>query len=72
MIRFKEDIELTIVTDYDVTMDNIIDETTQVFKAGEDVDADIFHEDDTNYVDIQFGDGSVALSVQRECFEVCS
>jgi len=70
MIKFKESIELTIVTDFDEETDNIVGEETKVFKAGEVVDADVVSEDG-KYVDLQFGfNGGVAFGVQRKSFEV--
>ncbi len=73
MITFKTDTELTIVTDYDEATDNITGETTETFKAGELVDADIINETEEKtemFVALQFGDGSVAFGVQRESFTV--
>jgi len=69
MIKFHEDTQLTIVEEFDFLNDNIINESTPVFKAGELVDADIVKEED-GYVDLQFGDGSVAFTIQRDCFDV--
>ncbi len=69
MIRFNQDTELTLITDYDEENDNITGEETEVFKAGEPVDAEIIAWiNGGEYVDLQFGDGSVALTVQRDCF----
>jgi len=68
MIRFKEEITIVVVTDFDEATENINEEHEVIFKAHEPVDADIYREDETDYVDIQFGNGSIALSVQRECF----
>ena len=70
MIRFKEETLLTVVSGYDEENDNITDEEEINFAAHADYDAEIFHEDDTDYVDIQFGDGSIALSVLRSSFEI--
>lgn len=69
MITFKENITLTIVDGFDEETDNITSETIETFKAGEKVDADIVSENG-NYVDIQFGDGGVAMGVQRTSFDV--
>jgi len=73
MISFKNDTELTLVTSFDEKTDTITGEETETFKAGEPVDADIIDENETKgemFVDLQFGDGSVAFGVQRECFDV--
>ncbi len=70
MITFKQDIQLTVVEEFDEITDNIVDESHPVFKAGEYVDADIVSQEG-NYVDLQFGDtGGVAFNVQRDSFEV--
>jgi hypothetical protein len=70
MITFKNDIQLTIVTGFDEKADNITDEQTETFKAGEPVDAEIVSEDG-DYVDLQFAsEGGVAFGVQRSCFDV--
>jgi len=68
MIRFRTDTTLQVVTEFDEKNDNIVDEVEEHFKAGDKAEADIFSEDG-DYVDLQFGDGSVALSVLRDCFE---
>jgi hypothetical protein len=70
MIKFKQDTTLQVIEGYDEATDNITEDVEETFKGGEKVDADIFNDDGTDYVDIQFGDGSVALGVQRDCFEV--
>lgn len=70
MIKFKQDTTLQVVEGYDEATDNITEDVEETFKSGEKVDADIFNDDGTDYVDIQFGDGSVALGVQRDYFEV--
>lgn len=70
MITFKKDTSLTIVTEFDEEAGNIVAEEVDTFKAGELVDAEIINDDGGNYVDLQFGDGTVALTVQRDCFDV--
>ena len=72
MIKFKEDTTLTIVEEFDALNDNIVSEVEETFKAGELVDAEIIDFQGSNtsaYVDLQFGDGSVALCVCRYSFE---
>lgn len=70
MIKFKRDTELNIVDSFDESHDTIDELTTEVFKAGEPVDADIVSVDG-DYVDIQFGGkGGLALGVKRNCFEI--
>jgi len=71
MIKFKQDTTLQVIEGYDEENDNITEEVEETFKEGELVDADIVSDDDdSDYVDIQFGDGSVAFRIQRDCFEV--
>ena len=73
MISFKTDTQLELVTSFDEKTDTITGEETETFKAGEPVDADIINEEETKgetFVDLQFGDGSVALGVQRDCFDI--
>ena len=73
MITFKKDTTLTVITDFDESNDNILDESENTFVAGEPVDATIINEEVQKgeaYVDLQFGDGSMALGVLRENFEI--
>jgi ribosomal protein S4E len=73
MITFNEDTELEIVESFDETHDVIIEQGTALFRAGELVDADIISESETrNYVDLEFGNGNVALTVLRSSFTVLS
>jgi hypothetical protein len=68
IIKFTQDTELTIITGYDEENDNITDEITEFFKAGQCGYADIVSEDG-NFVDLEFDHG-VAFGVNRDCFEV--
>jgi len=77
MISFKNDTELTLVTSFDEKTDTITGEETETFKAGEPVDAEIIEDESTSleekgeqFVTLEFGDGSVAFGVQRDCFTV--
>jgi len=72
MIRFRENINLTVITEYDEEKDNIVEDSEVLFKAGERVDGDIYFDDGSDWVDLQFGDGSVANSVERNSFEIIS
>lgn len=68
MIAFNQDTTLEIVESYNEELDRV--ETCQeFFKADEKVDADIISEDG-ELVDLQFGDGAVALSVERDLFRL--
>jgi hypothetical protein len=70
MITFKEDTELTIVESFDEEHDRITETSTEIFRAGQLVDAEIVSRDG-DYVDLQFGSGGgLALGVQRSCFVV--
>jgi hypothetical protein len=70
MIKFKSNTELNLVTDFDEKTDTVVDKGFETFLVGEPVDAEIFNDDGSQFVDLQFADGSVALSVQRDWFEV--
>lgn len=67
MIRFRNRVVLEVIENYDEYTE-VIESTEEVFEQGEQVDADVFaQQDDT--VDIQFADGSVALSVTKDDIE---
>ena len=68
MIKFKRNIELTIVTGYDEESDNITDETTILFLKGEIIDGDVIDEDG-DYCDIEFSNG-VAFGVSKTAFKI--
>lgn len=70
MIKFKENITLTVITEFDEATDNITGEETVTFKADELVDAEVLDFDDSGYVNLQFADGTMATSVQRTSFDV--
>lgn len=70
MITFKQDTESEIVESFDEKHDTITEQSTETFKAGGLVDAEIVS-CDGKYVDLQFGGGGgLALGVQRSCFTV--
>jgi len=68
-IAFKKDTELFIVTEFDEAHDNIMGSKVEVFRAGEAVEVEII-DGEFNHCDLQFGDGSVAHGIFRECFTV--
>jgi hypothetical protein len=72
MIIFKKTVTLTVITEFDEATDNITGEEQDTFKAGELVAADILDRGDNTekYVDLQFGDGSMAFGVERDSFDV--
>ena len=70
MIKFKQDTSLTVIDEFDEEKDNIVGEYEQTFNEGQEVDASIYNVDSADYVDLQFGDGSIALGVLRSSFEV--
>ena len=70
MIKFNQEITLNIIEDFDEENDMITQECQETFKPGEIADADIYTFSDDGTVDLQFADGSVALSVPENCFEV--
>lgn len=69
MITFHQDTELFVIDEYDFVNDNITESHTEVFKAGNLVDAEIVSEDGI-YVQLEFGNGSQAFTVSRDCFDV--
>jgi exosome complex RNA-binding protein Csl4 len=69
MIKFFVDTTLNIVEDFDDLNDMITSEVQETFKAGELVQADIVSQNG-DYVDLQFGDGSMAFNVFRHSFEI--
>lgn len=71
MIAFKEDIQVSVVVRFDEASDTIAEQCQETFKAGEKVDADIVPGSEVGeYVDIQYGDGTVSLGIQRASFDV--
>lgn len=69
MIAFKTDIQLPVVENFDEVTEKVV-ESMEVFKAGELVDAEIVNDPTDEFVDIQYGDGGVSFSVQRDSFEI--
>ena len=70
-IKWIEDIEIEIVKDYEELSDSV-NSYNETIKAGTSDEIDIFGNNtlnDIEYVDIQFEDGSVALSVQKSMFD---
>jgi len=67
--KFITDCEIEVWEDYDEVEDHG-EKSMEVFKAGEIADFDILTEsDEGTHVDIQFGDGAVALTIDRTWFE---
>lgn len=68
-IKFKDDCEFECWENYDEEKDHG-ESSMETFKAGEIVDIDIIdRNEEANTVDIQFGDGDVALSLSCDWFE---
>jgi len=67
-IRFRQDIEFEVVSDFD-SMSDTLGSNTEIFDKDEVVEAEIVSED-SGRSDIQFENGSVALGVLNEYFEV--
>ena len=72
IIKFTKDVELTVIDEFDEASDNIVSESQEVFTEGEEVDVDILETDTDGFVDLQFGDGSLAMGVNESLFEVIS
>lgn len=66
-IRFTEDVELEVVTNYDEASDKA-ETTSESFKRGDVVDVDLDREGDVTS-SFQFGDGSMAYNVPNELFD---
>lgn len=60
---FSESTTLNVVTDYDEATDTIVEDCEEVFGADEVFEATLIPSSRRGYVDIQFGDGSVAFCV---------
>jgi hypothetical protein len=71
MIKFTRDITLHVVENFDEELDEEISGFDETFRMGEKSDADIW-EKFNDIVSIQFGDGSVAFGVPKDCFETVS
>jgi hypothetical protein len=69
MIAFKQDTQLEVVISFDEKHDTIAEQAQETFKAGEPVDAEIISENG-EFVDLQYGDGTVSIGVQRDSFDV--
>ena len=77
-IRWLCDVELEVIESFDEALDNA-DSSTEIFRAGEQTEFDVFGylervidgklEEDKNFLNIQFGDGSVSFGVSKEWFE---
>ena len=67
LFAFKRNITLEIVTDFDEPNDMIVDSVRESFKKGEIFEATLIPAGN-GYVDIQFGDGSLALGVFESSF----
>lgn len=69
MITFKQQTTLSVVERFNEAKDEIEEQSEETFAAGEKVDAEIIDEDGP-FVTLEFGNGGVAFSVERESFDV--
>ena len=70
MIRFRTNITLDTISDYDANNgNNCIDVLPVEFKQGDVIEGYLTNEDDGDLVDIIFNDGSVATNVLKEDVE---
>ena len=67
-IRFKETVELEVVTNFEEDGETL-DTETEVVHTGDEHEVDVI-EDKGDAIDIQFGDGSVAYNVMKEWFTI--
>jgi len=69
-IIWLEDVELEIVNSYDENYD-IIDTDHIIVKQGEEDEVDIIDKSiNGNFMDIQFGNGSVGVGVPKDYFKI--
>ena len=71
MLRFRSRTAVQVIEGFDEKTDAITNQYEEIFEQGEKVDADIYYEerDGNGTVDIQFGDGSIAMGVPKDCIE---
>lgn len=68
-IRWNETFEVEIIDQYDEELDNIGESHNETLKAGTIADVDIIDRDgETDYVDIQFDNGSLISGVHSSTF----
>ena len=67
MITFNKDTTLQVVEEFNEKRDEIVKQSEETFKASEVVDAEIIDEDGP-FVTLEFGNGNVAFTVERESF----
>lgn len=65
-IKFTEDVELEVVTNYNEVNDSV-DTNNETFKKGETVDVDILAQHEQTST-LQFGDGSTTYNVPNQWF----
>jgi len=76
MISFKQDTEIIVINDFDEATDNIVDESKEIFRAGELVAGEIVGTEilpdgkTSDFVDLQFGNGGFAMGVLRSSFNI--
>lgn len=68
LIRWKHDVELNVIKNFDEETETA-DENSEMFKQNTSSNIDIV-EDKEEFVDIQFGDGSMAFNVSKRMFTV--
>jgi hypothetical protein len=65
-MKFVKDAELTVV---ESCLNDIIEDSQEKFNKDEIIDVDVFGEYDNRF-DIQFGDGSVIMGLERNLIEI--
>jgi hypothetical protein len=65
-MKFVKDAELTVV---ESCLNDIIEDCQERFSKDEIIDADVFGEYDNRF-DIQFGDGSVIMGLEKNLIEI--
>ncbi|MAE81288.1 MAG: hypothetical protein CMB80_01040 [Flammeovirgaceae bacterium] len=71
-IKWLQQVELEVVTEFDENADKITGSYCQRVEIDEvdEIDLDDAWVEGNDFVDMQFGDGSMAYSVSKEYFEV--
>jgi len=78
-VRFKSKCEIECVDSFDEALDDA-ETSTEVFDVGDEVEFDVLDHpqkfqhgdfvDDTNFLNVQFGNGSVAFGLSKEWFDI--
>jgi len=68
-IKFLEDCSMEVVANFDEIRDVIVERSDETFYKGDIVEGDIFN-DEGEYVNFQFGNGSCVFGLKKNLFEI--